>query len=494
MDNVLIINLGNSDIEKEGNKIEFREFREKTKKIYEQLKAANKEEKQEIFKDLDFPIIKAIIDKVDNELENEKLDNIILAYTNQKYNNNKDTVYLYEILKQKKQLVNNLETNNQDIWEKRLKEANFKQFYNIDIDPSDIDKMYDFYAEEINKLNNKKVKKLFFSITGGASAMNFALLINAIEKFSGQLIPCYLSRGKKFAYKVNIAENLRKQILKRDIKILIRNKDYFAAIKILENLEDDIVDAMSKMGLKNIILALKYAEARIQFNFDKCKEYAGKCLDNIEKYREEFSEAIKDILIDKDDYISRLVELKNNAMYLYKKGSYTDFLGRVYRFQEAVYEHILRQYDLIIEKSNGVKINKEILERRYSDKKEILCNIKIAGKNLEYEEGNLTVDAMGKIISTLIDDDDVRNIVNEMEKIKDVKQLRNKSILAHGFEGISKEKIEEKFNCEEKNISELLEDIMLKICDLFKIDTMEDIFYCESSKYDGILIDMIEKL
>ncbi len=386
MDNVLIINLGNSDIEKEGNKIEFGEFREKTKKIYEQLEGANKEEKQEIFKYLDFPIIKAIIDKVDGELKNEKLDKVILAYTNQKFNNNKDTVYLYEILKQKKHLVNNLETDNQDIWEKRLKETNFKQSYNIDFDPSDIDRMYNFYAEEINELNNKKIKKLFFSITGGASAMNFALLINAIEKFSGQLIPCYLSRGKKVAYKVNIAKNLRKQILKRDIKILINNKDYFAAIKMLENLEDGIVDDMSKLELKNIILALKYAEARIQFNFDKCKEYGEKCLDNTAEYREEFSQAVKDILIEKDDYINRLVELKNNAIYLYKKGSYTDFLGRVYRFQEAVYEHILGQYDLIIEKSNGVKINKEILKSRYSDKKEILDNIKIAGNKLEYEK------------------------------------------------------------------------------------------------------------
>ncbi len=101
---------------------------------------------------------------------------------------------------------------------------------------------------------------------------------------------------------------------------------------------------------------------------------------------------------------------------------------------------------------------------------------------------------MSKIISTLIDNDDVRNIVNRMEEIKDVKQLRNKSILAHGFEGISKEKIQGKLNCEEKDISKLLEEVMCKILVLFKIGTIEDMFYCENSRYDCILIEMIEKL
>lgn len=493
MDNILIINLGNSDIEKEGNKIEYKQFREKTEKIYEQLQKANKEEKQGIFRQLDFPIIKAIIDKVDKELGSKKLDGIIFAYTDQKCNNNQDTIYLYKILKEKKELINNLKTKDQEIWERRLKSSKFN-YNKIEFNPSDIDKMYNFYAKKIKELNTKKIEKLFISITGGVSAMNFALLISAIEKFNGQVIPCYLPKGHKFAYKVKIAENLRKQMLKRDIKILIKNKDYFAVIKIFENLEDDIAEGISKSDLRNIILALKYAEARIQFNFDKSKEYALKCSDNIEEYREEFIELGKDISIEQDDYINRLVELKNNAKYLYKNGAYTDFLGRVYRFQEAIYEHILRQYDLIIEESNGCKINKEILENEYSDKKVILDNIKIDGNTLKYKEGNLSVDAMSNIIIVLIENEEVRNIINEMEKINDVKQLRNKSILAHGFEGISKEKIEEKLKCKEKNIFKLLEDIMCKMLNLFKIDTMEDIFYCENSKYDNILIDMIEKL
>lgn len=503
MKNILIINLGTNDIKIIEDK------RDKLKNIfsdnedmidilnnpsgvgknYRRFTELLLEKIDDSLDYVEFPIIKATMNKLKAEFGDKKIDEVILAYTNQSDTKKKatDTIFLGKIIKE-------MWSNNKKFKEKiginQFKQIGRVKLFEINDNPSDYDIMHKHYLRKILELNkDDNLKELYINVTGGTQAMNTGLLMNAINYFEGNVHSYYTKHGEEIAEKLDISYNLKKENFKNDVKLLIKGQNYDAAEIILKEFKKNFPKLNDEIEV--IISTLKSGRSRIQFAFEDAIYYILPLKDS--SNNREFAKKIYDnigILKNKDN-IYLLNEVKNNAIFQYEKGAYTDCLGRIFRLQEEIYKLILDSKKIVAINDKGeAYINKDC-PINYDFEK--LKSIKIQGNKLEYEDRILSIDAMEKIIETLLEDDACSiSILNECKSLKDLKAIRNKSILAHGYEGISEEKIYENFK--RKDIRLFLENLINKVIEALGKEMIYDDFYKKDGSFNMKLLELIEEL
>lgn len=533
MKNVLIMNLGAQDLQIKADKLEemielFSDDEEvkKTLKLVKKVennfkvspgdfrKFTNKllEYYPKGIDFIDFPIIKSIIKKVETVLENEELQKIILIVTNQNdiNHNGKDTIYLGEIIKKLSA-------------DKKLEIELNKLIKNVEIvacctksNPSDYDEMIRFYDKELRKEYNSDV--IFLNITGGTPAMAFGLLYNTSINASCRVIPFYTKQNTNTSVKFNICETFRKEDDKSRICEFINKNDYMAAKMLLERYNEKY--EVSKNKYQTVLNMVKAAHARIQFDFENASKYINKAEDYDSESRfvcDRFIYYIKELQNKKNIYL--LNELKNNAIYEYENGAYTDFLGRIFRLQEAIYRYILIKENVLEENENNGKPQFTREEKfRYNDSipkidiknvsdrlKNILeqnCKTKFTKEELEYinqkidsqyvkHKPKIDIKYMSdKLKEILVEESKEYELYNYCTKMDKLKQIRNNSVLAHGYQGVSKAKIDDEIG----DTIEFLNNLILKYKKVFNTEINDDEFYEENGEFNKQLIRIVEEI
>lgn len=434
---------------------------------------------------IDFPIIKSAMEKVKNDLGDDKLIKIIFMVTDQ--DDKKDTINLGKILLNIKS-----DNKNKELKEKigldGLKDTPKVSTSCINLNPSDYDLMMKRYGEEVTRLQD--VEKLFIEITGGAPAMSTALLYNATNQTTSKVIPFYIDKKTEDAYSLTISESLRKADSKKQICLFVKNENYKGA----ETLVNDYVskyDVSEKCRVNVVLNMIKAASSRIEFDFDSAEKYIKKVKDDSPVSRNicsKFQNYIQQLKDKNETYL--LNELKNNAIYKYNNGAYTDFLGRIFRIQEDVYSNVLLYNEIVEDKDNGKLFVKE--EKLSIKQRELLDNAEIQkGVKVEYINCELNTESMRIILEIVLDENCIEfELFNECTKLKKLKSLRNKSILAHGYTGISKDKIDNII----KDIKEYLTNLIIKFTNIFEESFLDDNFYSNDGDFNRHLIKLIEEI
>lgn len=477
MKNVLVMNLGSRDLQiKEDNFVKMKELFQNDEEMLSMLIDGSTVDRN--FKAftkklldyyptgmeyVDFPIIKSIIEKVGKELQEEKLQKIILILTDQRDDkfNKKDTIYLGEIIKKiysekdLKRISNDLEIVN----------------FCIKSNPSDYDEVGKFYQAELNKEYN--LNKIFLNITGGTPAMSFGLLYNISLNASGKVVPFYNKQNTDIALKLNVSENFKKANDKNQINEFILKNDYMAAKILLEKYHKKY--QVSDKKYETALNMIKAAHARIQFDFENALVY----IENAENYDsgsrdicDDFIYSIKDLRNKENIYL--LNELKNNAIYEYENGAYTDFLGRIFRMQENIYELILLKRNILRINENGnLKFNKDELD------------------SLGIKARKIDIPYMSEILELILKiENEEYDLFDYSKRLTKIKTLRNESILAHGYKGVSKEAIDREF----VNSKEFLDNLILKYKKIFNIEIEDDNFYYKDGEFNRHLRQLIEEI
>lgn len=440
---------------------------------------------------IDFPIIKSAMEKVKNDLGNDKLIKIIFMVTNQDHK--KDTKNLGEIL------LNIKKDNKNNELKEKIGLDGFKETpkigtSKIDINPSDYDLMMKRYDEEVNRLQD--VEKLFIEITGGTPAMSTALLFNATNQINKKVIPFYIDRKSKDAYSLTISESLRKVDSKKQICLFIKNQNYKGAETLVNDYKNKY-DVSEKKQVDIVLNMVRTASSRIEFDFDSAEKYIKKVKDESPVSRDtcsRFQNYIQQLKDRKETYL--LNELKNNAIYKYCNGAYTDFLGRIFRIQEDIYSNTLLRKNVVVDKGDGKLFLKE--EALSEEQMDELDNIEIQpGMKLQYKNCELNIESMKKILEIVLEENSLEfELVEECSKLKKLKSLRNKSILAHGYNGVSKEKIDEFAEKEfgDVIIKEYLNNLVIKFTEIFDGDFLDDNFYDNDGNFNKHLIKLVEEI
>lgn len=205
----------------------------------------------------------------------------------------------------------------------------------------------------------------------------------------------------------------------KTIRQLVNRYDYGGALDLLKDLE------LEESDVAIVINSCRYA---VNFDFKKAK-YLLTDLPEERKSSTELQMIIKnlDSLIDghPDAMFSELME---NIKFQIVNEEFIDFLGRVYRFKEAILKYLFVK--------NHINRSRFSLLTIHMEKREILKKLRkkyrIYNSNLMY--GITTY--IHRYLKNEYKYSEVEKILNS-DHMKSLIDMRNDSIVGHGFQGVS---------------------------------------------------------
>jgi len=206
-----------------------------------------------------------------------------------------------------------------------------------------------------------------------------------------------------------------KQVMKR----LISRYDYGGVFEILE--EKDLI------GTDLAILAdsTRYA---VNFDFKTSYRILYDLSPEIKEYYlvKDLRKNLQSLIDGKPDEL--FSELMDNIRFQIKNEEYIDFLGRVYRLREAIFKYIFTRKTI---NRKSFSLHNNAMQKRNI--------LRILRKKYRINNGNL-VYAIVVYIKKYCKEDYKINEVSRIlttEKLNNLIELRNSSIVGHGFIGVS---------------------------------------------------------
>lgn len=324
-----------------------------------------------------------------------------------------------------------------------------------DINPALYDEAFEKYDELLlTGLSYNEVDVCYVVITGGIPACNTALLFQGVRHFGDRLRVVYLPQGGE------------PQELRAGQQVMDAFREA-AAVEHLQRLDfANALPRLERLGIdRGLVGLVAYAAQRCAFDFRSAQDTLLHALrDGDRPVREFVHQRLRhdlDPLLTEDGDRERLSallrELYWNAAITYRHRRYADFLGRVYRFQEAVLRYLVETVfglptDLgpKVRKANqrlwseGIRANPGLVA--------FLAMRAVDGKPLDWEvigrpaykalmsyatnemEG---LDAQGKPLLSPGERKKCTALLSRVNKLDPLVELRHRTIIGHDFEGVS---------------------------------------------------------
>jgi len=204
---------------------------------------------------------------------------------------------------------------------------------------------------------------------------------------------------------------------------LIDRYDYGGALEILQ--ENDLEES-------DVAIILDSCRYAINFDFHTARYLLNQLTDETKGASEmKYLKKNLELLIDGDP-LTIFSELVENIEFQIVNEEYIDFLGRVYRFKEAILKYMFVKRSL---NKNRFSFHLDVMSKR-NIMKNLRKHYKIYNANLvfglshyfkKYHQNDYAVYEVLKIINS--------------DKMNNLIELRNGSIVGHGFVGVSVDEI-----------------------------------------------------
>jgi hypothetical protein len=454
MKNALFITIGTRDVSIEESKLQEVLSPEDAAKAFQKNKAGMnqlmprlgglliKTNLQKLKNHLKYPIINPFLEYLKNS-DAPTFERIYLVATNQNKEIAKDfydfdTIHFAEILK--------------EILPEKYKFGNQSKIEIIEVKDNVvfIDSMFKFFSDRFKlKLNPVLLEfdEIHILNQGGIDAINYGLLINAL----------YLYTDKIRLYNINEKNN---QCTPLQFSFQFGLEQEKGRIKLaMERYDYSYIKSTSIGGDLNHWAA--YAEARLNFDFDKADKHLVKLsLDN--RKEQEFER--EDINSIKKNTLLLTNELYWNAWIKYKQESYVDFIQRFFRIVEQYAQQKALSYMDGFEYNPNkehpkwhLKITEYLEKNENQGLKNFLEGCVLdAGQKLELKYANIPV--FMHILKYYNQEE--FDFINRIEPLS---KIRNKGIGAHGFDPISLAIILEKLSMDKDTFESTLDELGKKL-------------------------------
>ncbi|GAA5528048.1 hypothetical protein [Herpetosiphon gulosus] len=360
-----------------------------------------------------------------------------------------------------------LERYIQDHWSHVIRMVERRTIYNTN--PSLYDDAMHAFGQQLANIKHQPETEYYVLAAGGTQAFNNALQFKAIARFREACFVLYKSEHDQWPYSLNIRKQLLHSFNISTAIQLIQQHNFLGAITLLEGSVEP-----------GIIELLRYAKYREDFDFDSAQQVLAQIQFDVDGSLRDLVRSIQQnaYQINQADVQFLLVELYYNAQIAYTNGRYADFLGRIFRFQETVLRYLVEttfnistDYSKAHKAENMVKFNQLLTDDPVLH--EYLENEQFAGNKLDYQQFSVPVlIAMLNFASEKAGQRYLNKqqaglsigILKNLYKINNLTQMRNQSIIAHGFEGVSQAMIIKglKIN-QDQNPLDILRDILAKM-------------------------------
>ncbi len=463
---IILANVGNRDVKYKGQRVE--PARERGAELYARY--------EQIAADVDLPILFPGLRYVESlafrypEIGDESAVTLALFYTDQQNPDHQadDTLEVAKIAKEKL-----LEEFHRGRGGLRFRGQKAIRLIPVRDNPSRYDRMHSFYEDYFDRnphLQNPEENLCLTLLSGGTPQMNAMLLLHSIRHFGPNCVQVYVPPGEE-AKSLRVGMQIAQMDARRRFNEALAVRQFRAAAKIAE-------DAFE--GASGRASACRYAGHRLAFDFQRAREHCNDALrvaesslgDYLETHRDE-NDRLEADASPGADKTPLLAELFYNIEIKYEAGEFVDVLGRIFRLQEEILTRIAEDHTALrADKKLGSQKKaldelpglSSFLEHEYRTG---------GGGRLELEmDRNLNRSVLAAIAVYLARDDSglseaQRAKISEMAKFaKTLEKLagrRNRSILAHGFEGVSEDEIERDYGS--KTLVEDLRRALGKVLD-----------------------------
>ena len=469
---MLICNLGVRDLLLDNERIS--PPREKGKKILEDF--------NKYCPRLSYPIVRPVFDYIFQDKKHEKIDRLILIATDQDEKFTKpehrasDTIEFARII--------------QRIVEKHYGERKIAQIKiaKIPQNPNFLDEMYDFFGKALD--NNKSfqmddLKVCYVEQAGGIPSANMAVLFQCINKFKDKCSAIYVSEKTKAAHPIRIADDILGEHRKSLFLELAKKFDYAMLCDHLDDKKDDE---------KFLHRLLQYAQHRLYFDISTAQSIARQAIGEfLSLERNIFEDLFIDLeKIEQRDYASLIIELFHNMVIKYLRHEFVDFVGRAYRFKEAVLRYLIELnfgVSTEIDQKSGRPTDFFQWIESNDDVKQFVSSEKTpdGAKVDPLTFGLPLLMACLKYLIVKKSKKNCQQIYEILRKFDILIALRNQSIIGHGFDGVSEELIKARYD---GKVVDDLKRLIETICKIHNLQKPENPF----EKINGILTKKIKGL
>lgn len=425
-----------------------------------------------LYSAITLPIIEPCIQDIINNSEKINLSLIYLIATNQKSqeetkHHQQDTITISEFLK-KHYLPKYFENTYPKHTIPMIKIIELRG------KPNDYDEMLQEVEEKFNEekstIEGEKIEKIFGEVTGGTPQISFAVVVNSARIFGNKVVMMYKSESGGTAKRINIINQILEDYEKRALKRLAERYDFDAI-------------AGNRIYSQEIRNVARCASYRLNFDFERYKrnlQNLKNCFvpnDFIPRYEDILEESQK--LLSKDP-CSIFRELYWNAQVKWERDEGADFIGRAWRLYEGILQYEFSEISGCKNVNNIKKEFQKWIEENLKDfidyvdmdenfrKKHGLDSPKKNGLYFSTHSMLALLDYLSSennikdSISTIAEErrEKYKDIVKIGLSMKDFTELRNKCIIAHGFEPVSKEIIESIERKNKINIREIMKNLL----------------------------------
>lgn len=430
---VLLANIGHRDLLQSGQKIE--PAREEGKRILESLDAV----KAYLSTPLLWPAVELLIGK-HKELQ------LVLWGTDQpegtaSQHRAGDTIYIAEVV------ARLLAERTKQIAERDRAKGRLEQHWvkKINGNPSLYDDMLAFFRSQMRAPWTQEAEVCYVYPVGGTPAANMGLMLAAIERFGDRCITLYLPEGESHPVEMDLGGQMRRSMARRMAEERLTAHSFSAAIPLLGE---------ASAPTWTVELA-RYASHRYHFDFDSAaaalERAKSACADEW-RVRASCEELRRGLLRLRDrDPEALLAELYHNAHLAYEREEFAAFLGILFRFQEGALRYAVEVLYPGVPTEVYDEDTANAFQRALQERPWLLAYLR--GKHLNPDKPNRWVlQAMlqcawdGQAPQEVRErSESFRLLYERLGRLDSLAALRNKSIVAHGFDGVSRERIEAEY-------------------------------------------------
>ncbi len=437
----IIANVGQHDVFLNDKPLPKDALREKSLEVlnnYDNLKAQ-----------LRAPILEPVFDHILKTSRDKPQVRLVLVATDQQEGDfsKGDTVHCAEIIKK---LVMDKYSN---------KASLTVAFQKINEPPNYYDQMFDKFSSWVkyNKFGIPEGDRVYLVCTGGTPACNTALLLTGIGAYRKNSEVIYVNEKNQSAYSIDVAEKILGLYRRERLETYLKRRD-FSGIAA-DDEQKDIVRGVAAS-----------ASARLNFDFNEMYRLMDECVKKNRTDLDKLWEETTQLAADNCPRERRLRELYWNALIKWDRAEYADFLGRMFRLcEESLRAGIYQVSGIELKGDQSSDNDFEVWVKRHT----ILLK--------EIENRKLKIRPTRDLMMVVLEyecrerkDKKLQRLLDSADALGKLSSLRNKSIIAHDVQGVSKEDILKSFDGDEQKLFDALNRIMEALDVNIASDPFED--------------------
>ena len=275
--------------------------------------------------------------------------------------------------------------------------------------------------------------KVYLFNQGGIGAINTALMLHAINKYGERVEVVGVNERYGTAARLDFARNFLRDQNKRLVENLLTHHNYAAAAEL-----SAVMPEVQSLAVVQ--------QSRLAFDFGKARHYAAK-LRQDDDLKDQLIEFLK--LVERDEW-EKLREVYRNAKVMLARQQYVDFLIRCFRLVEGVAMYKSLAF-------LDASFNKETWE---ADFERLLNNPKNSKLKADLERKKVRLEGLPSTFTWLQMWRSFAEKSTERKlfaKLQNLSSYRNATIGAHGFEGTSKQQLEDELNRNSLSLTSVVE-------------------------------------